>query len=287
MISNKRQTVPNPSEANSRDDKIQPQGSTLSNVKFMRAFKIDQEHSSLTARVNPEIKRRIEMGQYINLQRLLPKFKVDPNDDHDKFRMVSKDGYSYFVDDKESSNKEDGLPINSLARWDQAFRVYSAIYLEANPLKVADMAEYTQNIHKWALTYPWQRVYNYDILFRQLVEKEPSRPWDVVHYNYFMSQFGENLNLTQGGRANSSYGGGPAPSAGGSNFGGARSSQFALNKKDCCFRFNKTGKCKWGDNCNWEHKCYLCGLSNHGYYNCRFRKSKGKTSGSISNKSPK
>lgn len=138
--------------------------------KFTHAFKIDQEQDSLTARVNPEIKRRIAVGGYINLQRLLPKFRVDPNDDHDKYRMVSKDGYSYFVDDKESSNKEDGLPINSIARWDQAFHVYSAIYLAANPSRVSELAEYTQNIHKYALTYPWQRVYNYDILFRQLVE---------------------------------------------------------------------------------------------------------------------
>lgn len=255
----------------------------MDDSKYFQAFKIDQEFSCLTARVNPEVKRRIELGQYINLQRLLPKFKVDPNDDYDKYRMVSKDGYSYFVDDKESSNKEDGLPINSIVRWDQAFRVYSAIYLAANPNKVGEIAEYTQNIHKWALTYPWQRVYNYDILFRQLVEKKPTRPWDVVHFNYFMGQFGENLNLTQAAR--------PLPpqstSAPQNPSGpGGPSSHFALNKRDCCFRFNKTGKCKWGDNCNWEHKCFLCGLSNHGYYNCKHRKPKGKAGGAMTNKSP-
>lgn len=235
--------------------------------KFVHAFRIDQEQDSLTARVNPEIKRRIAMGEYVNLQRLLPKARVDPNDDHDKYRMVSKDGYSYFVDDKESSNKEDGLPINSIARWDQAFRVYSAIYLAANPSRVSELAEYTQNIHKYAATYPWQRVYNYDILFRQLVEKKPTRPWDVVHFNYFMGQFGENLNLTQGTRQ-------PPQSQPVSHSPDAP--VYALNKKDCCFRFNKSGKCKWGDSCNWEHKCYLCGMSNHGYNTCRFRKGRRK-----------
>lgn len=252
--------------------------------KFRHAFKIDQEFSSLTARVNPEIKRRIEQGQYINLQRLLPKFKVDPNDDHDKYRMVSKDGYSYFVDDRESSNKEDGLPINSIARWDQAFRVFSAIYLEANPKKVSEIAEYTQNMHKWAATYPWQRVYNYDILFRQLVEKKPTRPWDVIHFSYFMGQFGENINLAQSHRVPS----GPMAnlSAPAGNGGGAQAG-FALNKKDCCFRFNKTGKCKFGDSCNWKHKCYLCGLSNHGFNTCRFRKNKGKPGANFDSQSPK
>lgn len=257
--------------------------------KFMRAFKIDQEFSSLTARVNPEIKMRIERGQYINLQRLLPKFRVDPNDDHDKYRMVSKDGYSYFVDDKESSNKEDGLPVNSISRWDQAFRVYAAIYLEANPRKVQELAEYTQNIHKWSMTYPWQRVYNYDILFRQLVEKKPTRPWDVIHYSYFMGQFGENLNLVQANRGSfSSPGSSTSPFNGVTGAAVSNSSGFALNKKDCCFRFNKTGKCKFGDNCNWKHKCYLCGLSNHGFNTCRFRKNRGgKAGASHDGNSPK
>lgn len=237
--------------------------------KISRAFKIDQKHDRITARVNRELIARIGLGQYINLQRLLPKNRVDPNDDHDKFRMVTKDSYSYFVDDKEMSNKEDGLPVNSIARWDQAFRVYSAIYLKANPSKVAELADYTQSIHKYAATYPWQRVYNYDILFRQLVEKDPSRPWDIVHYAYFMDQFGENVNLTQAVR---SQGAGPS----GFNSPAGNQGGFVLNKKDCCFRFNKSGKCKWGSNCKWEHKCYLCGLSNHGYNTCKFRKGKGK-----------
>lgn len=248
-------TVPQANSAHSSKADPDPK---YTEDRFRHAFRIDQKHNSLTSGISKDLKTRIQMGQYINLQRLLPRDRIDPTDDHDRYRMLHKDGYSYVVDDKEKGNRETGLPINSLLRWDQAFRTYYGIYLEANPKKATEVVQYVSTIHKFAASYPWERVYNYDILFRKIFNDDPDREWDIINYQYFMEELGDKF-----AQAGSSHGSGPLSPPGVS----------AGVKREACWRFNKFGKCKWGKKClTGDHKCSICGMFNHPQFKCRLRK---------------
>ena len=41
-----------------------------------------------------------------------------------------------------------------------------------------------------------------------------------------------------------------------------------------CWRYNK-GKCHFGNNCRFNHRCYLCGKKDHGATNCNRKKANG------------
>lgn len=38
-----------------------------------------------------------------------------------------------------------------------------------------------------------------------------------------------------------------------------------------CRRWNSAGKCRFGDNCHFEHHCAICGKSGHGAVTCMRR----------------
>ena len=40
------------------------------------------------------------------------------------------------------------------------------------------------------------------------------------------------------------------------------------NRRVKCYRFNR-GKCSFGSNCKFDHKCGICGKRGHGAWNCR------------------
>ena len=47
------------------------------------------------------------------------------------------------------------------------------------------------------------------------------------------------------------------------------------SKRGLCYRFNM-GKCTFGFNCNFDHRCAFCSKFGHGSHNCR-RAQKGET----------
>lgn len=227
--------------------------------RIRRAFMIDQKHSVLGAHVDDCVREAIQRGDYINLSRLLPKDAVIPDDDLDRYHVVGKDGISYYVKKSDEVNKDLGLPITSLARWDEAFRTYSAIYLEKQPWKATQLAEYVNYIHRQAATFIWSNVYNYDILFRRIMITDPERDWDIIHYQYSMQQFTDRIaDRVKSGYQNST------------------STPFKrrAHKRDPCWRFNRTGKCKFGNSCTFDHRCASCGATDHGQHECKGKKDK-------------
>lgn len=227
--------------------------------RFRQAFMIDQKHSVLGAHVDYCIREAIQRGDYINLARLLPKDTVVPDDDLDRYHMVGADGHSYYVKRSDEVNKDLGLPITSLARWDEAFRTYSAIYLERHPWKATQLAEYVNYIHRQAATFIWGNVYNYDILFRRIMITDPERDWDIVNYRYAMEQFTDRLvDRPRNNFQNSSSGG----------------FKRKVHKRDPCWRFNRTGKCKFGNSCTFDHRCAGCGALDHGQHECKAKRDK-------------
>ena len=79
--------------------------------------------------------------------------------------IIHKDGQTYV-----SPHQSKGPHINSIRKWEQAFKVYAAIYCEANPECAAEIWQYAYAINTAANSLQWENVAFYDNTFRQLME---------------------------------------------------------------------------------------------------------------------
>ena len=167
----------------------------------------------------------------MDLEKLLPK---DPNGgggnismtDESKVELVTKGRHTYFKPIKESH-------INGLRKWEQAFRVYAAIYTQANPTRATEIWQYMHVINVAASAYQWLNLAYYDLTFRQLMAYRPNRSWAKT-YNQ-----GWNLSMKEplGSK-------GMVPEV--ASEGSAAGSHFSDNKRsrkdwrdDCCWKFNR------------------------------------------------
>ena len=57
----------------------------------------DDEFFHLTCHIEPSLKSKIESGQYVELERLLPRSRSQIIADEQKFQMINKNGYSYWI----------------------------------------------------------------------------------------------------------------------------------------------------------------------------------------------
>ena len=112
------------------------------------------------------------------------------------------------------------------------------------------------------MSYSWDNVYNYDILFRQLMEFNPDRSWAVT-YNQMW-----NLSMTNPLSSPVNH----SNSQKHRSFGGFHSNnpsvQANKKKKDYCWSFNKGVKCKFGRKCKFIEHCSYCDSNSHGVVNC-------------------
>ena len=152
----------------------QPRGGCLNIIQthvdanhFASGLDDDDQFFHVTCHIKSSLKSKIERGDFIELDRLLPK---DPSGargsynqyDENKVELVSRGGNTYFKPIKETQ-------INGLRKWEQAFRVYAAIYTQANPEKAGEIWQYMHVINVAALAYQWSNVASYDVTFRQLI----------------------------------------------------------------------------------------------------------------------
>ena len=178
-----------------------------------------------------------------------------------RVELVSHGGHTYFKPVKESQ-------IHGLRKWEQAFRVYAAIYTNANPERSGEVWQYMHCINVAAASFQWHNVAYYDTTFRQLMAFKPNRSWAKL-YNQ-----GWNLAMRDPIGAHTSS------STSNSSNVTAKSGRRTW-RDDCCWRYNRN-KCN-KTNCDYDHRCTYCGGWNHGYYNCRKRLGKDKGRDNSSN----
>ena len=85
----------------------------------------DDNFFHLTCHIDPELQLKIEKGIYVDLDKLLPKDKVDLSHSYSnetKLEWVQSEGSTYLVLAKKTSH------INCCCRWEQA-----TIYCSKNP----------------------------------------------------------------------------------------------------------------------------------------------------------
>ena len=112
----------------------------------------DDEFFHLTCHVDANLRQKIQRGEYVDLEKLLTKDKFKGNQQNygQRMELVSRGGKTYIMPlDKENK-------ITNVRRWEQAFRIYAAIYSQMNPHQSAEIWQYVFVINSAASTYAWE-----------------------------------------------------------------------------------------------------------------------------------
>ena len=97
----------------------------------------DDEFFHLSCHIDANLKKRIENGEFVELDRLLPKNRTQlMKEEQPLQQFVNKDGSTYWAPPDRDSK------ITNVRRWEQAFRVYAAVYTTANPSRTAEIWQY-------------------------------------------------------------------------------------------------------------------------------------------------
>ena len=131
----------------------------------------------MACHVEVSLKLKIGKGQFIDLEKLLPRAKLKRVEKEDQpLQLTSKNGFTYLQPAIDRENR-----ITNVNRWDQAFRVYLTVYCSYNPSRFTEIMQYVTVIHRAASTYHWDNVAYYDNLFRQLMAEQPLRSWGRIY----------------------------------------------------------------------------------------------------------
>ena len=224
----------------------------------------DDDFFHLMCHIEPVLKAKIERGEYVDLEKLLPKQR-GRNSDETRLEWVHREGDTFLV--PASGEKEN--KINGIRRWDQAFRVYATIYCGAHPHRSQEIWQYVSVINTAATAYEWNNVANYDYTFRYLMEFNPGRSWATTYnqmWNLSMrdplpkshgykQSFSTNMTGTQNNK-----GGFHSSKQSPSSYGVARKKK---GKHSYCLYFNRGEKCKYGDRCRFVERCSQCDAADH------------------------
>ena len=245
-------------------------GQSIQNVQAIPSQDVqvaldDDSFFHATCHIDQLTKMKIEKGEFIDLEKLLPKQRghISFGDDNQRLTLVQKDGQAYFVPSG-SQHK-----INGIRRWEQAFRIYATIYSQANPSRAAEIWQYVHIINVAASAYVWDNVAYYDATFRHLMAQNPARNWSKIYNNMWNLAMREPImrqnTFAQGGGSNFRQNGG---FSGGNNSG--------KRKPKYCWGFNRASGCKDGEGkCKFIHRCSYCDTgTDHNKTNCPTKNNK-------------
>ena len=140
------------------------------NPFFNGEVKDDDEFFHITCHLDANFKAKIECGEFVELEKLLPKNKTANSDN--VAQLVFCDGKTYFMNSTDWDRK-----ITGVRRWEQAFRVYAAVYSHANPSRASEIWQCVFVINKAASIFSWSNVAEYDFIFRQMMSTNPKHSW--------------------------------------------------------------------------------------------------------------
>ena len=243
-----------------------------SEILFLRNFDQDGEFFHVTSQIEPNLRGKIECGEFIELERLLPRERSFGRNGHDDlnrqlYQLITQ-GTSNYLEPPVPKNGK----ISNVRKWDQAFRVFAAIYTQANPEGASEIWQYVYVIHTAAAANPWENVYFYDINFRELMVSKPWRSWGKTYTQGWNTAFNNSSSsFINGGSSGNGYSNNNAKQ----NFTPTNGGGW---KDNCCWRYNKN-RCKRSNaECNYDHRCTYCSGWNHGFHNCRKRIGRNKKS---------
>ena len=148
-------------------DPNNPMGELKSILQYIQDNQ-DDEFYHVTCHVDPRLKTKIQNGDFIELETLIPKNRGQQlREDNRLQQFVMKNGHTYWAPPEKDSK------ISGIRKWEQAFRVYAAVYCQAHPSKSVEIWQYVHTINSAAVSFAWENVYYYDVTFRQLISEKP------------------------------------------------------------------------------------------------------------------
>ena len=85
---------------------------------------VDENYIVVGGNIDLAIQEKIKKGEYMDFTHLLPRER--PEGDDNRLELVYRGGQTYFV----LASDRDSVGITSLQKWEQAFRVYSNVFLK-------------------------------------------------------------------------------------------------------------------------------------------------------------
>ena len=248
-----------------------------SSIELLRKLDNDDDFFHTSCHIEPALRQKIEQGEFIDLDKLLPSEKGGVSMVQDnRLGLVYEDGEAFLAPAKKVNK------INSIRKWDSAFRVYATIFTEANPHRASELLQYVQVIHLAAANNPWENVSYYDFTFRQLMATKPWRSWAKTYTQGWNIAFTNSARAFNNGNSNSngpSFGKSKGVSKGNNNGISGTSGNW---KDDCCWKYNKNQCKRSSSECKWNHRCTFCAGWNHSKANCRKRQKSGSLGASTS-----
>ena len=201
----------------------------------------DDDFLHVTCHINRSMKEKIERGEFVDLEKLLPRVNFRCSEDS-KLELVAKDDQAYFTP------AQDRNKITGIRKWEQAFHVYAAIYSKANPHRASKIWQYIYVINLAASSYASENVAFYDMTFRQLMSSKPLCRWSKTYVQ------GWNLAMTDPiskARTFQDARNGNVSNSSVTQSNGSRRDSW---KDRCCWKYNRN-KCNRGNSCDWDHHC--------------------------------
>lgn len=214
----------------------------------INSLSTEGEFDPLAVQLDHLTKEKIERGEYVDLRKLVPRDLIGDDADEDELHWVMQDGTPRL----RKRGGSELLPITGYRRWMTAFSGYARLYTRVNPTRGPETHQYMLDIQDAAQTYTWDSVYAYDKIFRMYMEKKPYHDWGTPYTKYWnkVLKKKEKERDFQSPR-------------------GQNGSQ--RGKRKCCWRYNKHGHCD-RRNCEFDHRCQVCGKFGHGKSTCYFNK---------------
>ena len=228
----------------------------------------DDDFFHLTCHIEPSLIHKIENGEFVELERLLPRDKLGrAGAEENRLEWVQRDGGTFLVP-AQKDNK-----ISSFRRWEQAFRAYATIYCGANPQRSREIWQYISVIHTAASSFIWDNVYNYDITFRHLMAFNPQRSWAITYNQMWNLSMKDPLPKGTGQKQSFGFNHfqGSQSSQGSSGRGSSSNANNSNNKRhkpDYCWNFNRGIPCRFGNRCRFIEMCSYCDSPAHGVNIC-------------------
>ena len=224
--------------------------------EMLHSILVDEEYSAVRGHLDETIIGKIKRGEYVDFAKLLPKDRV-AIEEANRIQPIFKDGQVLWQTPSESNS------ITSYTKWEQAFKVFAKIYTKYHPHRASELMQYSNDIHVASLTYIWENVYLYNKEFRLHLSKHLMRSWGLTLQHAWNLKMKDQIGSihqqtgSEKGRNNWFAGDGRLDRG---------SAKQRISKP--CKRYNR-GKCNFGTNCKYEHRCQYCMKFGHKILVCR------------------
>ena len=147
----------------------------LNAAQLYNHYEISEVYCQLGSHVKSSLRANIEKGRVVELERLLKKKRMPSQDE--KIQIINRGGQMFYLP---AADKETSIAINCYDRCEEAFRIYAGIYTKANPEHAVEIFQYIDDIKGAAQDNTWESVYEYDMIFRDIMDTFPMRNWGII-----------------------------------------------------------------------------------------------------------